>query len=387
MNENSSLIASLSARFQKARFLSVSLVLHLVLGITVGGVVLFKAAQSPDGFVMGKEGSFLAESEEVGAPEPLPETIEFEENTATAASASAQVMEASAIQTLTSNSSFRMSASSAVLTMGSTISGSLATTLAGKPGIQSAPAKVGNSGFFGVPDAGAKGLSGTFYDLKQNDNGKPTNITAEEYAEVVAGFVKTWNASRLNKFFQAPTTLISSQIFTPDMDAKVAPQAFGVDKRVQPSLWVAWYRARVSPPKSGTYHFVGAGDDVMFVKFNGKMVLDRCWSIRTDEVKAVENYSYDFSHIHGGFAKGPAFRVEKGQFYDIDILIGEQPGVRFFASLLIEEQGVRYKKDGNGNPILPIFRVSDEVPSTDGDAKFPPFMKNGPVWDVQPPKR
>lgn len=380
------LVASLIDRLQKARFLSVSLVIHLVLGLTLGGVVLFKATQDQQAFVVADSGSFLTQGEEP-TEQMSDESIEFEEPSAPSAETASAVSEASAIQSLTNTASFEMNVASPVQTMGSAISGNLSPSLSAGTGVAGGKSKLSSGSFFGVANIDAKGLIGTFYDLKQTESRKPTGMDREKYLEVVSSFVRTWNPSRLGKYFQSPTKLVSSQIFTPNISADLAPKAFGVEKDVQPSLWVAWYRARISPPKSGTYHFVGAGDDVLFVRLNGKTVLDRSWYLRDSDTKNVGNYDYGFSKIKDGFAKGAAFKAEKGQFYDLDILIGEQPGGLFYASVLIEEAGATYEKDAKGNPILPIFRVADELPSTEGNPSYPPHAKNGPIWEVQAPKK
>jgi hypothetical protein len=46
--------------------------------------------------------------------------------------------------------------------------------------------------------------------------------------------------------------------------------------------------------------------------------------------------------------------------------------------LLFEQEGVEYKKDANGNPVLPIFRIADS--STEPARSGPQFDLNGPVW-------
>ena len=138
-------------------------------------------------------------------------------------------------------------------------------------------------------------------------------------------------------------------------------------------------------PDSFTFHFVGAGDDVMLVRFDGRLVLDRCWYIRTNW-KALANYSYDFSQIPDGFAKGDAIRVEAGKSYPIEVMIGEQPGGEGFATLLQEVDGVNYDKDPRGNPILPVFRMADVKPAASTRATpYPPHRDDGPVWKVVPP--
>ncbi len=149
-------------------------------------------------------------------------------------------------------------------------------------------------------------------------------------------------------------------------------------------MWCVYYKGQVTAPDSFTFHFVGAGDDVMLVKFNGRLVLDRSWAPRTSW-RPQANYDYGFSRIPNGFAKGDAITVEAGESYPIEIMIGEQPGGESFATLLQEIDGVQYDKDAKGNPILPVFRMSNAMPADSTPGRpYPPHRSDGPVWKAQP---
>ena len=375
-------LESLIARLRGVRFFSISLVIHIVLVFLCGGIVLFRAAQTTEVFLADQAASFLQDGEMEGAEDLQPQ--EFAEPASTTDVTQAVSLTASAIVSLKDSlTSFQVTQSLAPQSFGLSV-GDVPT---GK--ISASVAVLGGGGngrgFFGAPiGSGRTGLIGTFYDLKQTPERKPTNMSPEQYGVVVCDFLKSWNKPKLQGYFQAPTLLASSRIFTPDMPADEAPKAFGVAKDVNPSRWLAWYRAQVSPPKTGTYHFVGAGDDVLVVRFEGKTVLDRCWypNVRSPDFDLKGIYDYGFAKFPGGFAKGPAVKARAGEYYDIDILIGEQPGGRFFAALLIEEEGVEYQKDSRGNPILHIFQVEIEPL---GNQQYPPHMDNGPVWKVRPP--
>ena len=203
------------------------------------------------------------------------------------------------------------------------------------------------------------------YDLKQNRARKPTKIgeggaQTPLYTEEVKKIAKSgFHEGGLSGFFKAPQVLSSSQFLIPVMDANEGPKAYGVEKDVQPGRWVAIYRGRVSPPKSGTYRFVGAADDVILVRVGGRLVLDGSLVASSEfQPDGVYHLDYGANHARGGFVKGKAVQCEAGQFYDMEVLIGERPGGLFYVVLLVEEEGVEYKKDGGGNPILPLFRTA-----------------------------
>ncbi|MEO8044562.1 MAG: hypothetical protein ABI674_06610 [Spartobacteria bacterium] len=238
--------------------------------------------------------------------------------------------------------------------------------------------------FFGLRETGSGSFAGTLYDLKQTQTHRSTDMSEQKYGEIVTGFIKGgWNESAFQNFYRAPQTLYNVQIFTPYMSADEGPRAFHVSGEVKPKLWLALYRGRVSPPESGTYHFVGAGDDLLVVRFNGQVVLDGSWNPHGVSSTAV-NYDYGFSKIPNKFVKGPAVSVKAGNFYDMEILIGEQPGGEFFADLLIEKDGATYEKESHGSPILPIFRVAEgKMPALKSGQKLPPFLEKGPVWRAE----
>ncbi|MEO6971405.1 MAG: hypothetical protein ABI217_10975 [Chthoniobacterales bacterium] len=257
----------------------------------------------------------------------------------------------------------------------------LPTSVTGADGSQGGGGPIS---FFGLRETGAGSFAGTLYDLKQSQTHRSTDMTEQKYGEIVTDFIKGgWNESAFQKFYRAPQMLYNVQIFTPYMPADEGPRAFHVSGEVKPKLWLALYKGRVSPPETGTYHFVGAGDDLLVVRFNGQIVLDGSWNPHGVS-SVVAKYDYGFSKIPNMFVKGPAVSAMAGNSYDMEILIGEQPGGEFFADLLIEKDGTTYEKESHGSPILPIFRVADgKMPALKSAQKIPPFMPNGPVWRAE----
>lgn len=267
---------------------------------------------------------------------------------------------------------------------------------------------------FGMVDPNANALEGSFYDLKQTKNRESTDMTNEGIKKVISEFVtKGWKERSLSKYYKASRTLYQTRLMIPLMPAELAPAAFDCEKEVQPSRWIVVYRGVVTPPKSGRYRFVGAGDDVLVVRFNGKHVFDHGFTSGTlgsqisgnvdffkgnqenDTLKKlarriypmelpVTYYEYDttknWNQLIGGLAVGAEFDAVAGRSYPIDILISEIPGGLFCASLLIEEIGVTYEKSSTGAPILPLFRLDSGLPAPTKADNAPPFDPEGPVW-------
>jgi hypothetical protein len=272
---------------------------------------------------------------------------------------------------------------------------------------------------FGMLDPNENALEGSFYDLKQTNRRKDSGMTNEKIRDVIHEFVnRGWKESILDDYYKASTKLYQTKVYIPLMPADSAPAAFSCEKEVQPSRWIVVYRGVVSPPRSGKYRFIGAGDDVLVVRFNGKHVFDHGFTSGTagtylagagiqflkgqtgnDEWAKkfrreypmkipVTYYEYDttrnWNGAIGGLAVGAEFEADAGKKYPIEILISEIPGGLFCASLLIEEMGEKYAEAAGGSPVLPLFRLDGEVPPPTAADNAPPYDPNGPVWKRVP---
>lgn len=267
--------------------------------------------------------------------------------------------------------------------------GGLGTGLAGTGGFGNGGGDGSGGGggglnLFGLKKSG-NGLAGTFYDLKQTPTHQSTNMTPDTYGKILTDFASGgFNTSLLGRFFRSSKPLYTTQIWIPIILAEEGPSAFNLQGVVQPRMWVVHYRGKVTAPASFTFHFVGAGDDVMMVKFDGRIVLSRNWYISTNW-RSQANYDYGFDKFPQGFAKGDAIKVEAGHVYTMEAVIGEQPGGGMFATLLQEVEGETYEKDQKGNPILPVFRMSNAQPArSTSNRPFPPHRDDGPVWAAEP---
>jgi len=272
---------------------------------------------------------------------------------------------------------------------------------------------------FGMINPNENALEGSFFDLKQTSRKKPSDVTNESIRDIIYEFVNHgWRESMLNDYYQASQKLYQTKIYIPIMAADGAPAAFNCEKEVQPSRWIVVYRGFVSPPRTGKYRFIGAGDDVLVVRFNGKHVFDHGFTSGTagihlagnniqvmkglaedDEVRdklrkefpmklPVKFYEYDttrnWNGAIGGLAEGAEFEAEAGVKYPIEILISEIPGGLFCASLLIEEIGQTYEQSPSGSPIFPLFRLDNELPAPTEADNAPPYDPKGTVWKRMP---
>lgn len=370
---------SLWARLRTSRFLFISIIVHVLFGL--GAAIYVVQTYTPKRKLTFKGGPPSPNHSERALEHKV--SLAKKQSTMSAPAVSKRIL-TTGISKVTLPAMPDMPRLDAAPTKMAGVGGAGFGAPSSMSGAQGASAGGGLISFFGLHESGGGSFAGTFYDLKQTQTHRSTDMTEQKYGDIVTSFLKGgWNDNAFKDFYKAPQTLYNTQIFTPYMPADEGPKAFRVSGEVKPKLWIVLYRGRVSPPESGNYHFVGAGDDLLVVRFNGQVVLDGSWNPHNISSVAAK-YDYGFSDIPNKFVKGPAVAVQAGSFYPMEILIGEQPGGEFFADLLIEKDGVTYKKEGHGNPLLPIFRVSDgKMPALKSGQTMPPYLADGPVWRAE----
>ncbi len=236
---------------------------------------------------------------------------------------------------------------------------------------------------FGVAQPISASLMGAFYDLKQTQKHMPTHVSPSLYTKIIDAYLaRDWDERVLSPYFQMSTTLYTTQIFIPNMNADAAPKAFHADRTVGPSLWVVHYKGQVSPPAPGTYRFWGCADDALAVAVNGKTVLVAC---RHD--MALPHVTWRSTESPGAQAAddpliaGDWMTIGPNQIVDLDVLLGERPGGLFNAFLLVEKQGESYPVDGRGHRIFPIFQLAQyQTPMINDLGKEPNFATGYPPW-------
>ena len=244
----------------------------------------------------------------------------------------------------------------------------------------------GGNPLFGASDG--LGLEGTFYDLKQTPDHKPTSMATwgpeagnstpianwpqippvKESARFLRSFLTDWNTQLLEDFYQSPSKLYNPQIFIPVLPASEAPRAFKADSSVQPRRWIVIYRAKIVPPKSGRFRFIGRGDDFLVVRIDNNNVLDGTWV--GEEATSGVNARDDVGTAMAGqpLRAGAWINMQQGLAMNMQVLIGEGPGGDCGFFLFIQEEGVAYPKGD-----YPVFQLADvPVPASPGPGKVPP---------------
>ena len=245
---------------------------------------------------------------------------------------------------------------------------------------------------------------GYFYDLKQTPSGKLSEIgelaqsgdrndpdfkkAAQQYRKVLYGFINGgWKGYGLEDYFKAPREKYATSFIIPEISAGEAPKAFGVEKQVEPRLWVAWYQGQIAAPETGRYRFVGFCDDYLFVRVKKELVLDGSYrSITEWESSDPDNRKFE-TYRGQRLVIGDWFIARRGESIPVDIMLGEEPGGRFHCQLYIQQDGVEYpstmesRTDSKTHetityerPILPFFKTAEI------SEKVLEQMKVNPQW-------
>jgi hypothetical protein len=356
-----------------------SIIVHAVILLQIGGIILIPGMVSKNTFnvmALPEDPPIVEETPEVQEQTddgiPAPETANPIEQPTT----NTEVTDVSNVANIdTSNLiSAPTSAPSFVAAQGLkgnvTQFGSTSRSGKGKKASMASP--------FGAPQKIIGGLTGYLYDFKQDSKGGKTN---SKYADKIKEFVTgDWRKAVFNDVYRSKKALYATQIFIPSIDAEEAPKAFQADD-VEPRNIAVLYTGKMTFPESGEFRIVGFGDDHLFVRINGKVVLDGSLHQIMPELDSGENVGTAYTTpIFTTLHAGPWFTVEKGQTVPVEILLGEQPGGHFAQFVLFQQKGVTYKMRSD-DPNIPAFPVLQFVPT-----EIPPFEVGTNSPDVSEPE-
>lgn len=224
----------------------------------------------------------------------------------------------------------------------------------------------GGGGGFGSSNAASGGLQGYMYDLKQDSKKKRLPYRPNNVEDFVDPIVKLQRArfsdNALSDFFRSPDPLYLTRLAIPSTSASQGPKLFKVDKYIEPSGWFAHYRGMVTVPRSGSYRFSGLGDDYIYVAINKKVCLHASYPTLQGHVskgwKGSKNPNHRSPFGTHKLQYGDWVNLRAGDAVELEIAIGERPGGEVWFILQVEEKGVKYRKDDDGRPILPLFTTA-----------------------------
>ena len=234
-------------------------------------------------------------------------------------------------------------------------------------------------------------IEGYLYDFKQTPRGKEiedysTHKDSSDFADRVKRLQnRRYNESSLGRHYKAKTPLYLQYLAIPTSSAQDGPRFFQAEGEVEPSGWIAHYRGTIVAPKDGTFRFVGLGDDYLSVMLDDEFKLIASWAAFLQDDVKVKGANADEEHAPEASRSpigrhplyyGSWFTVRKGQELNIGLTAGERPGGKAGFILMIQEQGVEYRKHRQYT-VLPPFTMG---PLSGADtAKLNELFPNWPM--------
>lgn len=286
-----------------------------------------------------------------------------------------------------------------------------------------------------APQSSAETIRGGFYDLKRLASSEPSKLKCNASTGMLAKdgssqalrlvaefFAKDWNTDVFKDYFYSGDEYMVTHFFMPSADATYMSKCLNL--KLKPSGICVLYRGSVKSPMTGKIRFVGAGDDLLAVRFDNKLVLEAgnmlpslynsklaktkdLWSKlgvlgsdskyqksikryrKGDDYALIRHDSYPNWNKHlGGLVVGPTVEVTEGQEYPIEVLYAEIDGKN--AGYVLLYQDVSSTEGDNATAGVKLFRTSFVLPSiqmmsaveksTGEHDPFPEFEKDTPIW-------
>lgn len=300
-------------------------------------------------------------------------------------------------------------------------SNTLAEGLGGGDGLGEGFGEGGGSAL-GTSKKAENAFEGRFWDFKKTPGGGPSKLKDATgnrgTLSLISQFYNSgWNTSSFSPYCEAKTRLYASCFYLPNCMDQEASNAYDPNGKMglKPSRWVALYRAKVQAPKTGRFRFVGAGDSILAVRFDGRNVLACGFhDLKTAEWNGlhivsnpsaaqgreiIDYQSCDFwNEQFGGFVAGEPFEVKANEWYEMQVLVSEIGGGNFGFCLLIDdmdEEGGKVSEDGK--PLFQLFRTNFIAPTAaevyetikykDMEiATDPPYDEDSMLWAAKPLK-
>ncbi len=248
-------------------------------------------------------------------------------------------------------------------------------------------------GFVNLPsifgNAGANGLTGTLYDLKQDADRKPVSYNGgvdEFFPKIYEVAEKRFRKEAFKDFYKAKVTLAYTMLAVPNVPAEEGPKAFQAEKEIQPRGWFLHYHGKIDPPEEGSWRFAGIFDDALLVYVNNQLVFDGSYDSQADSEVRSTFGTAQFAGSNRPPFVGKWVRLKRGS--TLDIIVGERPGGRVGGVLLVEEKNKKYKEREKDIPILPVF--SFNLPRKEDRERMDkigfPIAEETPVFKVNTDK-
>jgi hypothetical protein len=207
---------------------------------------------------------------------------------------------------------------------------------------------------FGYTDFVEGTLEGTLFDTKYDTRSKElvdmsrvdtsglNSWLTPRMEEITYDFTDgSWNVSQLERdFLAASNKLYASYFLIPRSSAQKAPEAFNAADEIKAVSILAYYSGSFTPRESGRFRFVGKADDAIIIRANNRIVFDGSLSNDYSEFdqREYEEWPGEVAGLRN-INTGEWMSWKEGRAVDLEVVLAEAPGGRFYALVFIQKQG------------------------------------------------
>ena len=200
---------------------------------------------------------------------------------------------------------------------------------------------------------------GTFYDFKQDRNGRPIPFSGAEYMVAVRRFIRSgWKQSSVMRYYRSPKKRYAICFVIPLAPSSLVPSFFD-EPDIPGAYWMTLYKGKLVSKEGMTFRFMGWGDGSMAVRVDGKIVVMSGWLAEEGEFwqsSSVDDRRWQVSN--GYWAAGDWITLEPGKPLDMEVLFAEGGGLGALY-LAVQQKGVEYPHRPNRpEPIFPAFKTA-----------------------------
>ena len=220
---------------------------------------------------------------------------------------------------------------------------------------------------FGSGQSIGNDFAGTFYDIKRGRSGLPVSVdySGNQWRQLINKFFqRDWDSSIFARCYRSPRKLYATNFVVPVTQSALAPIAFG-DENAVGALWMVHYKGELVHKEAITFRFWGMAGEGMAVRVNGKVVLALGWPSPEYKDVMIGNIwqsdsadSRKYFMGNGRAVVGDWITLEPGESLPMELLLGDNGGLDSFF-LAVEVEGAEYKRNPQGAPILPAFKIAE----------------------------
>jgi hypothetical protein len=253
----------------------------------------------------------------------------------------------------------------------------------------------------GSPKSAAVGndFEGTFYIFNWDRDGEQLGDFSDNWSDYAYFIFEPfldgdWNPFVFLPYYRSPQKMYATQFMVPRGPATIGPRAFGMspEREDETFHWGVHYKGKIKSEKGGRFRFWAAGEDSLFIRVDGKLLINASWPQRQSRVydkwipSSEEHCLYQMGMAT--VSVGDWFDLEPGQIYEMEVLFADFQPINCALLIMIEDEAEEYyHREKDGMPVLPVFKTAEMSKRTKDAIKYTlgknvADLEGGPTFNV-----